>query len=432
LAESFVDERDKPLRAVLVGVWRRGETRRQAEEHLEELAELVTTYGVPIAAQVMANAQTITATYLIGSGKVDEVKLLAEAHDADVIVVDDDLSGRQQQNWEKTTERAVIDRQEVILGIFADRAQTREAKLQVQLARAEYSLPRLRRAWSHLERQRGGGAFRGGSGEGQLETDRRLLLIQIEKLKADIQHVRQVRTTQRKARTVRPVPSAAIVGYTNAGKSSLLNAITGAGVLEEDKLFATLDPTTRRFKLPAGEEVLLTDTVGFIRKLPHGLVDAFRATLEEAEMGDVLLHVVDASHPNAMDHLKAAEAVLTELNVISKVTILVLNKIDLVEDLAMLSPFYNNREHVVQTSTKTGVGLDQLGRLLSRLLPADMEPMSLRLPPSRSDLIAMLHREARIRHSEYEESDFVVEALIPRRLKRQYEPYAIDTGTESA
>lgn len=420
MTEAFAEERDRPLRAVLVGVWRKGETRRDAEEHLEELAELVRTYGVPVADTIVASAQMPNPAFLIGSGKVEEIKQLAEGNGADVIVVDDDLSGRQQQNWEKETGKAVIDRQEVILGIFADRAQTREAKLQVQLARAEYSLPRLRRAWTHLERQRGGGAFKGGSGEAQLETDRRLLLRQITKLKEEIGHVRRVRSTQRKAREIKPVPTVAIVGYTNAGKSSLLNSLTGASVLAEDKLFATLDPTTRRFRLPGGEEILMTDTVGFIRKLPHGLVEAFRATLEEAEMGSMLLHVVDASAPNAEANLTAAEKVLEELGARDKPTILVLNKIDLVEDRAALLRLRERYEHVALTSTRTREGFDQLVALIERVIPGDMEPMALRVPAGRGDLLALLHREARIRHEEYDGDVALIEASVPGRLRHRF------------
>lgn len=416
--------RKKPLAAYLVGVRRPGETAREAIEHLDELESLTATYGVPVAGREVVALRDINPTYLIGGGKAEEIFRVCEALNAEVIIFDDDLSPSQQRNWERLTKLAVIDRREVILGIFADRASTREARLQVELARAEYSLPRLTRAWTHLERQRGGGGLRGGAGEAQLEVDRRLVRRQIDRLKRDLKHVRQVRANQRRARAAVPLPQAAIVGYTNAGKSSLLNALTGAGVLQEDKLFATLDPTTRKITLPNNQVLLLTDTVGFIRKLPHTLVEAFKATLEEAQTASFLVHVLDASHPQALDQRRATELVLEELKAKDKPTILVLNKIDLVEDLAMLNQLAEGYEHVVTTSTVTGEGLQRLVDVMEEMAAHNMLWMRLAIPPSRHDLVSLIHREGAIeRQAHLEDGTTWLEVQVPGKLKKRLIEY---------
>jgi GTP-binding protein HflX len=402
----------------------RHEDRREAQEHIDELAQLVDTYGVPVADRELVGIDFPQAKFLIGSGKAELVKERAKAMGADVIIFDDDLTPAQQRNWEKLTGMAVIDRREVILGIFADRAQTREAKLQVELARAEYSLPRLKRAWTHLERQRGGGSMRGGAGEQQIEVDRRMVEERISVLKREIEHVRRVRATQRRTRQAVPVPNAALVGYTNAGKSSLMNALTGAGVLVENKLFATLDPTTRRFELPNRQPLLLTDTVGFIRKLPHDLVDAFKATLEETQLATFLVHVVDASHPAAERQIAAVDAVLEELEALDKPTILVLNKVDAVDDRSALRALAGERAHVVETSALNGEGLATLVETMMALTPTDLEEVSLRIPACRSDLVSLLHREGHVTAEKYEEDGMaVVTALAPRKHLPELEPY---------
>ena len=264
----------------------------------------------------------------MGKGKCDEISEQVGDLKCDVIIFDNEITPGQQRNWEELTKILVIDRHEVILDVFAERAQTKEAVLQVQLARLEYSLPRLRRAWTHLDRQRGGGVTQRGEGEAQIELDQRMLRDKISSTKKEIKQVSSRRVTSRKKRQRIPLATIAIVGYTNAGKSTLLNQITGSTVLSEDKLFATLDPTSRRAKLPGGRTVILTDTVGFIRKLPHRLIDAFKATLEEALVADILLHVVDFSSPEYRDHLLATQEVLNELGAADKDTIIVYNKID--------------------------------------------------------------------------------------------------------
>ncbi|HQU09892.1 MAG TPA: GTPase HflX, partial [Opitutales bacterium] len=248
------------------------------------------------------------------------------------IVIDHEIAPAQQRHWEAFSKMEVIDREEVILDIFQSRAYTKEAVLQVELATLQYMLPRLKRAWTHLSRQRGGGALQRGEGETQLEIDQRLVHKRIARVKRELAEVVQHRSVQRKARLRIPLPTAAIVGYTNAGKSSLLNLMTGAGVLAENKLFATLDPTTRRFELPGGQTLLVTDTVGFIRRLPTHLVDAFKATLEEALVADVLIHVIDVSHPQAQAHYSTTLEVLTSLGADPKKMVTVFNKLDLLKN----------------------------------------------------------------------------------------------------
>ena len=314
-------------RAVLVGTYIRPEEEATAASLLDELAELVKTLGIPIVGRQLVHHREPHARYLMGSGKAAEVSDGAKALEADVLIFDNELTPSQQRNWEKLSGVLVIDRQEVILDIFAGRAQTREARLQVDLARMEYSLPRLVRAWSHLGKQ-GGGIGSKGEGESQLEQDKRKIRGQIDRLKRDLAEVKLRRATQRKDRKRAPVPNAAIVGYTNAGKSSLLRALTGAEVLVEDKLFATLDTTTRKIALPNNQPLLLTDTVGFVRKLPHGLVEAFNATLEEAVLADFLIHVLDVSQPEVMAYYETTRRVLEDLGADSRRTLVVFNKID--------------------------------------------------------------------------------------------------------
>ena len=317
------DVREKPdmvEHALLVGVYFNKNDHEEAASLLDELAELVDTLGIGISGTILVKAVKSHARYLMGTGKTQEV--IDEAHElgCDCIVFDNSLSPMQQRAWEEDSNLCVIDREEVILDIFGMRARTREASLQVELARLQYSLPRLARMWAHLDRQgggagggKGGGAAARGEGEKQVEVDRRLAREKISRVKAEIEQVRKQRSTQRKERSRVPVPHAAIVGYTNAGKSSLLNKMTGSEVMAEDMLFATLDTTTRKLELPDGQPLLLTDTVGFVRNLPHRLVEAFKATLEEAVLSDFLIHVLDASAPKVYDFHQTTLEVLAEL-----------------------------------------------------------------------------------------------------------------------
>jgi len=285
-----IKAKDKMVeRALLVGAYLDADKKADAQSLLAELEELVDTLGIPVVKRMLVHHREQHPRYLIGSGKAQEIVDLAKKLECDVLVFDNELSPSQQRNWEELAGMTVADRHEIILDIFGARAQTREARIQVDLARMEYSLPRLTRAWSHLGQQ-GGGIGAKGEGESQLEQDKRKIRLQIDRLKRELETVRRARATQRKDRKRAPVPNAAIVGYTNAGKSSLLRRLTGADVLIENKLFATLDTTTRKIALPNKQPLLLTDTVGFVRKLPHQLVEAFNATLEEAAFSDFLIH----------------------------------------------------------------------------------------------------------------------------------------------
>ena len=304
--------REKPQlveRALLVGVYLDKSKEKEASSLLDELNELVQTLGIGIMDSVLVKVRENFPSHLMGKGKMAEIIERSKELNCDCIIFDNELSPNQQRNWENDSKILVIDRQEVILDIFSLRARTKEARLQVQLARMQYTLPRMARMWSHLDRQgggsgggKGGGGAARGEGEKQIEVDRRLARKKIDRVKAELEKVRQQRKTQRKERNRADLPHAAIVGYTNAGKSSLLNGLTESSVLAEDKLFATLDTTTRKLDLDDGQTILLTDTVGFVRRLPHGLVESFKATLEEAVLADFLIHVIDGSSENVEEH----------------------------------------------------------------------------------------------------------------------------------
>src|ERR1035437_3300298 len=327
MADFLETRSDKRERALLIGVQTQKMTAGEGAELLTELTELVENLRMSVTRSMLVNLRTFTPATLLGNGKTNELIELAKADGADVIVFDEALSPAQQRNWEELSGLGVIDREEVILEIFSDRAHTREAVLQVALARMEYSLPRLTRAWTHLSRQRGKGAM-GGEGETQLENDRRTVRDRISHLKMELANVVKQRGVQRTRRQRIPIPTASIVGYTNAGKSTLLNALTGAHIYVADKLFATLDPTTRQLVLRGNQKLLITDTVGFIRRLPHGLVEAFKATLEEVVVADFLIHVLDVTNPNFEHHHATTLSVLGELGAADKTIVTVFNKID--------------------------------------------------------------------------------------------------------
>src|SRR5690349_10679320 len=309
------------------------------------------------------------ASTFIGKGKADEFAEHCRQADVDTVIFDDELSTAQSRNLELVFNCKVLDRTSLILDIFAQRARTREGKLQIELAQLQHLLPRLTGFWGHLSRQKGGIGMRGGEGETQLETDRRRVQDRIARIERELEVVRRQRSTQRQARQRNHWALASIVGYTNAGKSTLLNRLTGAGVLAEDKLFATLDPTTRRLRLPTNQNVLLTDTVGFIRKLPHGLVEAFKATLEEVAEADMLLHIVDASHPQAEEQIQAVNDVLKEIGADGKPTMMVFNKIDQLNgNRNVLGRFLERHPHGVAISAETGDGLPALLQELSSQL----------------------------------------------------------------
>lgn len=354
-----------------------------AAESLQELAELAKTAGAVVVGSTTQRLEHPNVATYIGSGKVDEVVEERKRLEANVVIFDDELSPSQQRNLEKALGVKVIDRTALILDIFATRAQTREGRLQVELAQMQYLLPRLAGQWSHLERMEGAIGTR-GPGETQIETDRRLINARIAKLRRELREVSTQRELYRRRRARNNVPVVALVGYTNAGKSTLMRALSGADVLAEDKLFATLDPVTRRLGLPSGEVVLLTDTVGFIQKLPTQLVAAFRATLEELSEADLLLHVIDISHRNAFEHTETVDKTLAELGVAEKPVLLALNKVDalLDEDGAPVEDFDHAKavilgagappRNVVLISAQERWGLDALRRRIEDALDGDL------------------------------------------------------------
>lgn len=410
-------------RAFLVGAYLVRESADEAASLLRELHELVDTLGVPVIDTCLVPYREPHARHLIGSGKADEIAERVRQVECDVIIFDNELTPAQQRNWESLTGVLVIDRHEVILDIFGQRARTREARLQIQLARLEYSLPRLVRAWSHLGQQ-GGGIGSRGEGETQLEQDKRKIRHQIDQTREELARVKKRRATQRKDRKRTPVPNAAIVGYTNAGKSSLLRALTEAEVLVEDKLFATLDTTTRRIALPNNQPLLLTDTVGFVRKLPHRLVEAFNATLEEAVMADFLIHLLDASSPEVAQHLTTTREVLDELGATNKPTLLVFNKIDQADrdSLLRLRRDFPDAEMI---SVKQRTGLRQLVARISEFLADGLKTMEVRIPQSRSDLVARLHRQADVRATEYSGNHVVLRVRVPPKLEELIRPFEV-------
>ncbi|MGH7380457.1 MAG: GTPase HflX [Candidatus Methylomirabilales bacterium] len=366
--------------AVLVGLRTGRAPRWVAEDSLEELARLAESAGASPRHTILQERPAPDPRTLIGAGKVEELRTLCRGG-VDLVIVDEDLSGSQQRNLERELGCKVIDRAGLILDIFAQRAMTREGKLQVELAQLQYLLPRLTRRWTHLERL-GGGIGTRGPGETQLESDRRRLRVRMARIRRDLRKVRRHRGVLRRPRQKVPIPTLALVGYTNAGKSSLLNALTHASVYVADKLFATLDPTLRKVKLPSGRPALLSDTVGLIRKLPAQLVQAFKATLEEVQEADALVHVIDASHPQAAEQRAVVERVLEELGVAGKPVLAVHNKIDLLPEAAAAA--LTRQEGPVAISALTGQGLPALRKALDALLDAT----GIASPVSRSEAVA--------------------------------------------
>ena len=427
------DTREKPSKvetAFLIGAYFYRADEDVARSLLNELAELVSTLGISVIAKECIFIRTRSKRYFTGSGKAAEMMDAARKLGADCIVFDNELAPAQQRAWETEGDITVIDREEIILDIFTMRARTSEARLQVELARMQYSLPRLARMWSHLDRQGGGGSGGGGGasrgeGEQQIEVDRRLARKRIDRIKSDLEDIRRNRQTQRKQRAEDGICQASIVGYTNAGKSSLLNLLSGSDVLAEDKLFATLDPTTRRIELPDGQPLLLTDTVGFVRNLPHRLVEAFKATLEEAVIADFLIHVLDASAPEIYAFYETTRSVLTELGAVDKPTIIVLNKVDLIagdEDrLHELKTKFDSS--AVFISITTGEGIETLIQRLAGMMVDRVSRLPLRIPQARQDLIALLRRDGKIVNQDYEGNDIVLTAIIPHALRHHFEAY---------
>jgi GTP-binding protein HflX len=401
-------------KAVLVGVLLRPPV--DPEHPLDELAGLAETAGARVVGELTQRRETPDQTTYVGKGKVAELAALAAHHDADVVIFDNDLSPAQTRNLERELELKVLDRSEVILDIFAARARTYEARLAVELAQLEYSLPRLKRMWTHLSRLKMGIGMR-GPGEKQLEVDRRLVEKRIHDLTQELGEIHARRERQVAARHDHMTVS--LVGYTNAGKSTLLNALTGADELAEDKLFATLDTRTRRWRLPGWGPVLLSDTVGFIRDLPHRLIASFKATLEETRQADLLLHVADASSPIVDAQIAAVRAVLEELGVEDKDTLLVLNKIDAVPDRTDRERLLARYPHAIAISARTGDGMRGLARAASDCLGRGFRDVDVRTDPGNGRLLAWLGRHGEVLSRHFTDDHVTVHCRIPAALLGQ-------------
>lgn len=427
----MIETLKRPGRAFLVGADVRGTVPLlSAEDSLIELALLARTAGIVVVGQAVQHVKQIDPNTFIGSGKVQEIHEEIDRLRADTLIFDDELSPRHQRELEEVMgeDVKVLDRSALILDIFAQHAQTREGALQVELAQYEYRLPRLTRQWTHLARQAGGGAARGGAagvglrgpGETQLEVDRREISRKISKLKADIEDVRAQRSRHRMQRTRLGTPVVALVGYTNAGKSTLLNRLTGANVYVANQLFATLDPTTRRLELPGGKTVLASDTVGFIQKLPTTLIAAFRATLEEVREADMIVHVVDVSHPNAHEQIEAVEDTLAELDVPRIPRLLALNKFDLWQTLGNghieNADWAEGYDAVVPISARDGSGVPELLAEIERVLIDQMIEVQALIPYSRGDMLAQVHELGVIDAETSTATGTRVQAHVPPRL----------------
>lgn len=415
----------RTARAFLIGVELKSAPALEAQDSLEELAELATTLGARVLGRGVQKLDAPTPATYIGQGKAAELAAQCEALGVDTVIFDDELTPAQTRNLEKIFNRKILDRTALILEIFAMRARTREGKLQVELAQLEHLLPRLTRYWGHLSRQAGGIGIRGGEGESQLEADRRRVQERIDKIREEMEIVRRQRQTRRSGRQRSHWPLASLVGYTNAGKSTLLNTLTDAGVLAEDKLFATLDPTTRRLRLPTNQNVLLSDTVGFIRKLPHPLVDAFKATLEEVVMADLLLHVVDASHPRVREQIAAVHKVLEEIGAADKPTLMVLNKMDRLPGSGEIAALLAEYPGAVAISALTGEGIPGLMDELSARLRPVRDYLELSVPHHEAAVIARLHEVAQITEKNFLPDGARFKARIPPHLRTEFRPFIV-------
>jgi len=409
-------------RAILAGVFD-SDDRDRSEHPLEELRGLVETAGVEVVGEMTQMRHTPHPATLMGSGKLEELKLLVESLDAQLVVFDNNLSPSQGRNIEKALDTVIVDRSELILDIFASRARTHDSKLQVELAQLLYFRPRLKRLWTHLERIEGGVGAGRGPGEKQLETDRRLVDRRIADLKRRLKAVEKHRGRMVAQRSEHMTVS--LVGYTNAGKSTLLNALTGSDEYVADQLFATLDTRTRRWTVPAWGDVLLSDTVGFVHNLPHHLVASFRSTLEEARHADLLLHVVDSSHPDAEHQIETVNNVLDEIGVEHSNTLLVFNKCDAVEDRSLLDVLRLQHESAVAVSAATGEGIDRLASVVGGLLGNGYVDVRVEAHAGNGRLIHFLAEHAEVTATEYEESQAFYDCRIARRLLPKLEEFDV-------
>lgn len=416
---SVYNRQQEPEKAVLIGV---GVPKREHQVPLDyslaELERLAETAGARVIRQFTQQLKSVTPATLMGRGKVEEIQeSLLELH-ADLVIIDEDLTPAQQRNLESAFKIRVIDRSQLILDIFARRAHSNEGKLQVELAQLEYLMPRLTRQWTHLSRL-GGGIGTRGPGETQLEVDRRRIRERIGHLKQRLKTVERTRSLQRKERDEFPFATVALVGYTNAGKSTLMNALTRAGVFVEDKLFATLDPTTRALRLPNGDKVMIVDTVGFINKIPHSLIEAFKSTLEEVTRADLLLHLVDMANPLFEEQIEIIEKVLGEIGAGEIPAVLVPNKIDAVAEVPTAALKQRGAAAVCPISALTGAGIDDLLSSVGEILDRSKEPLQALFTQAQAGLIALLRERGRIVSEQYEEDRVHITALVTPKLAGQ-------------
>ncbi len=409
----MTETEERAEKFILVGVETGG---GRMKESLEELEELVKTAGGLTAAKVIQNLESVNKATYVGKGKMEELKEMAEELGADGIVCDDELSPSQLANLRDGLELKVLDRTLVILDIFAAHAKTNEGKLQVEMAQLKYRSSRLTGLGKNLSRL-GGGIGTRGPGESKLESDRRVIRERIGILRREIERLESSRDTLRKHRIAEAIPVVAVVGYTNAGKSTFLNKVTGADILAENKLFATLDPTTRSLKIPDGEEVLFTDTVGFISKLPHNLIEAFKSTLEEAKYADIILHIADASNPEAEEQIKVVYKTLEELGIVGKPVITLLNKQDILSEERIIKDV--KADVVLKGSAKTGDGIEDLLKKISEILRESKVFVDTLLPYSETSKIAVMRKKGQLLSEEYEEEGIRVKAYLPKAVAGQ-------------
>lgn len=423
---EYIETQEKKERAVLVGVHtgNRNSLEDTTEESLAELARLADTAGVEVLTAILQNRTFIETSTYVGEGKVKEIKAVCESLGANLIIFDDELTGSQVRNLEDITGIKVIDRSTLILDIFAARALTKEGKIQVELAQLKYMLPRLVGVGSALSRL-GGGIGTRGPGETKLETDRRHIKRRISYLEDELKDIKKHRELLRSRRKKEGIPVVALVGYTNAGKSSLLNALAHSDVLAEDKLFATLDPTVRSIELSDNRKVLLVDTVGFIRKLPHHLIEAFKSTLEEAVLADVLLHVVDSSSDVADQHILVVNNILKELGAASKPIIMVYNKIDLKQDDIHLPQDRQMVKGSVEVSARTGKGINDLLELMDDIVPGKKIKVKVCVPYSVGSIVSQIHEKCDVLREEYTQEGTVMNVLVDEVMFGRVKEYIV-------
>jgi len=392
-------------RAILVAVRTPDISKDKVEEHLDELELLSETAGAESVFKILQDRGRVDSAYFIGKGKAEEIAQLVEMNDINLIIFDDDLTATQVRNLEKLMNKKILDRSGLILDIFASHAKTNEAKTQVELAQLQYMLPRLTRAWTHLSKQYGGIGTK-GPGETQIETDRRMIRTRISKLKEKLVDIESRQLTKSSNR--KNFIKASLVGYTNAGKSTLINLLTGADVLAENKLFATLDSTTRAFDLDKNKQILISDTVGFIRKLPHNLVASFKSTLNVVREADVILHVIDCTHPYFEDHIKVVEDTLQELDAHKKVQLKIFNKVDAVESHEMLEYIKNKFPDAILISAMKGMNIGKLKEYLTEIYEENFVEHTIEIDASKSKIISQIHTLAEVQSITYNESHAII------------------------